>query len=57
VDSSNKQAISDSGVPPTNDLESAIVQTLSANGASYTAIVRGVNNTMGIAVAEVFALQ
>ncbi len=57
VDSPNKQAIIDSGVPPPNDLESAIVQTLPANGAGYTAIVRGVSNTTGIAVVEVFALQ
>ncbi len=57
MDSPNKQAIIDSTIPPTNDLESAIVQTLAGNGASYTAIVRGVNNTTGIAVVEVFALQ
>jgi hypothetical protein len=44
-------------IPPTNDLESAIVATLPANGASYTAIVRGVGDTMGIAVVEVYALQ
>jgi hypothetical protein len=46
-----------STVPPTNDLESAIVATLSGNGASYTVIVRGVNNSTGIAVVEVFALN
>ena len=57
VDSPNKQAIIDSTIPPTNDLESAIVQTLPANGASYTAIVRGVNDAPGIAVVEVYALQ
>jgi CSLREA domain-containing protein len=57
VDSPNKQAIIDSTIPPTNDLESAIAQTLGGNGASYTAILRGVNNTTGIAVVEVFALQ
>jgi hypothetical protein len=57
VDSSNKQAIIDSTIPPANDLEAAIVATLQANGASYTAIVRGVNNTTGIAVVEVYALQ
>jgi Carboxypeptidase regulatory-like domain/Beta-propeller repeat len=45
------------GIPPTNDLESAIVATLPANGASYTAIVRGVNNTTGVAVVEVYALN
>ena len=44
-------------IPPTNDFESALVETLSGNGASYTAIVRGVNNTTGIAVVEVYALN
>jgi hypothetical protein len=43
-------------IPPTSDFESAIVATLPANGASYTAIVRGVNDTTGIAVVEVYAL-
>jgi hypothetical protein len=56
-DSPNKQAIIDSTIPPTDDLESAIVRTLPANGARYTAIVRGVNNTTGIAVVEVYALN
>ncbi len=46
-----------STVPPTNDAESAIVETLQGNGASYTAIVRGVNDTTGIAVVEVYALN
>jgi hypothetical protein len=32
------------------------VQTLPANNAQYTAIVRGVNNATGIAVVEVYAL-
>ena len=56
-DSPNKQAIIDSTIPPTNDLESAIVATLPSNGAHYTAIVRGVNNSTGIAVVEVYALN
>ena len=55
VDSPNKQAIIDSTIPPPNNAESAIVRTLSP--ASYTAIVRGTNNTTGIAVVEVYALQ
>jgi hypothetical protein len=45
------------GIPPSSDLESAIVATLPANGALYTAIVRGVNGTTGVAVVEVFALN
>jgi hypothetical protein len=54
-DSPNKQAIIDSTIPPTNTLESAIVRTLTP--ANYTAIVRGVNDTTGIAVVEVYALN
>jgi hypothetical protein len=57
VDSPNKQAIIDSTIPPTNDLESAIVATLPAGGAPYTAVVRGVNNAVGVGVIEVFALN
>jgi hypothetical protein len=45
------------GVPPSDDLESAIVATLPANNASYTAIVRGVNNTTGIGVVEAYDLD
>ena len=57
VDSPNKQAIIDSTIPPANDLESAIVATLPANNAGYTAIVRGVNNTTGIGVVEAYDLD
>ncbi|MBA2585395.1 MAG: hypothetical protein H0U99_02805 [Chthoniobacterales bacterium] len=42
-------------VPPTNDLESAIVATLPP--ASYTAIVPGNNNTTGVALVEVYGLN
>lgn len=49
--------IMQSGVAPTNDLESALIETLPANNAAYTAIVRGINNTTGIAVVEVYALN
>jgi len=44
-------------IPPANDLESAIVATLPASGAAYTAIVRGANNSTGIAVVEIYALN
>ena len=57
VDSPNKQAINDSGVAPTNSQESAIVRVLPANGATYTAIVRGANNTTGIGVVEAYDLD
>ena len=43
------------GIPPTNNLESAIVVTL-APGA-YTAIVKGNNNTSGVALVEVYDLN
>ena len=45
-------------VPPTNDLESAIVATLpaSATGIGYTAVVSGVNGTTGVALVEFYAL-
>ncbi|MFN2622808.1 MAG: choice-of-anchor Q domain-containing protein [Chthoniobacterales bacterium] len=57
IDSANKQAIIDTGLAPSNNFESAIIRTLPANGAQYTAIVRGLNNTTGVAVVEVFALN
>ena len=44
-----------STIPPVNALESAIVVTLSAG--NYTAIVRGVNNTSGVGLVEVFDLD
>src|SRR5204862_549575 len=43
------------GVPPVNDLESAIVRNLSSG--NYTAIVRGVNGTTGVALVEVYGLN
>ena len=57
IDSANKQAIIDSTIPPANNLESAIVRTLPAGGAGYTAILRGVNNGTGIGVVEVYDLD
>ncbi len=54
-DSPNKQAIIDSTIPPSDPLESAIVRTLTPG--NYMAILRGVNNTAGIAVVEVYALN
>lgn len=41
-------------IPPTNDLESAIVRTLAPG--NYTAIAHGVNDTTGLALVEVYAL-
>ena len=55
MDAPNKQAIIDSGLAPSNNLESAILTTL--DPGNYTAIVRGVNNTTGVALVEVYDLD
>jgi hypothetical protein len=57
VDSPNKQQIIDSTVPPTNELESAILTTLPANNSAYTAIVRGANGGAGVGLVEIFDLD
>ena len=44
-------------IPPSDDLESAIVATLPANSSAYTAIVRGMNNGTGIGMVEVHDLN
>jgi hypothetical protein len=44
-------------IPPTSDQEAALIQTLTANGAAYTAIVSGADGSIGVAVVEVYALQ
>jgi len=49
-----KAQIEQTGIPPTNVKESAIVVSLPTGG--YTAIVRGANNTVGNAVVEVYNL-
>ena len=53
--STQEQAIIDTTIPPTNDLESAILATLAPNG--YTAIVRGNNGTTGVALVEAYQLD
>ena len=54
-DNPDKQAIIDSGIPPTNDSESAILMTL--DPGSYTAIVQGANGGTGVALVEVYDLD
>ncbi len=44
-------------LPPSEDLESAIVATLPANSSAYTAIVRGANDETGIGLVEVYDLD
>jgi uncharacterized repeat protein (TIGR03803 family) len=53
--SSQQGEIEATSIPPTNDLESALVQTLAPG--NYTTIVRGANTTSGIAVVEAYTLQ
>jgi uncharacterized delta-60 repeat protein len=57
MNSPNKQAIIDSAIPPTDPHEAAIVWSLSGNGASYTALVQGYDESGGIALVEVYALD
>jgi len=52
---SQQAAIQATGIPPTNDFESAIDATLPPG--AYTAIVRGKNNTVGIALIELYDLS
>lgn len=55
-DGSSQQAeVEATTVPPTNDLESAIVATL--NPGTYTAVLSGKNDTSGIGVVEVYDLD
>jgi sugar lactone lactonase YvrE len=51
----NAAAISASGFAPPNSLESAILTTLSPG--NYTAIVRGANNSSGVALVEGYDLD
>ena len=55
--SHQEQEILATGIPPSDDLESAIVATLPANGSAYTAIVRGVNNGTGVGLVEAYDLD
>jgi hypothetical protein len=52
--STQRAQIVATGLAPTNPRESAIYATLAAG--AYTAIVRGANNSTGIAVVEAYSL-
>jgi cyclophilin family peptidyl-prolyl cis-trans isomerase len=58
-DAANKQDIIDTGIAPASPNESAILITVASdpNNANYTAIVRGVNNTTGLGLVEVYDLD
>jgi uncharacterized delta-60 repeat protein len=47
--------IAATGIPPSNDLESAIVRDLAPG--NYTAIVRGLNNATGVALIEAYDVE
>ena len=55
ITSPQVQDIRNSGYAPANRSESAIIATLTAG--NYTAIVRGVSNTTGVALVEVYDLN
>ena len=51
----NQTEVQNTGIPPSNDFESAIVRTLAPG--SYTAILRGAGDTSGIGVVEAYDLD
>jgi uncharacterized repeat protein (TIGR01451 family) len=55
IDSADKQAIIDTTIPPSDPHESAILTTL--DPGQYTAVLRGVNDTTGIGVVQVYDLD
>ncbi len=55
---SDQQAeIEATGLQPGDDLESAIIATLPADGAGYTAILQGKNGSTGVALVEAYDLD
>jgi len=52
---SQETLLQSSGLTPTNDAESAIITSLASG--EYTAIVRGKNDTTGVALVEIFNLR
>ncbi|HZJ37717.1 MAG TPA: hypothetical protein VFD18_00985 [Chthoniobacterales bacterium] len=55
MDDPNQQHVIDSGLAPTNDLESALWGII--NPGLYTVVVRGKNDTMGVGLFEVYDLD
>ena len=52
---SQQAEIEATGIPPTSNAESALIYV--APPGAYTAIVRGKNNTTGVALVEIYNLQ
>ena len=50
-----EQEIIETGIPPTNDLESAIVGNIPPG--SYTAVVKGAGTATGVALVEIYDLN
>ncbi len=55
--SDQQTEIEETGLAPSSDLESAIVATLPADGASYTAVLQGKNGTTGVGLIEAYDLD
>jgi CSLREA domain-containing protein len=53
----NAADIQATGIPPTDDHESAILTTLVPSTSGYTAIVRGANGATGVGLVEVYGLN
>jgi cyclophilin family peptidyl-prolyl cis-trans isomerase len=55
----NRQDLSDVALAPASAQESAILTTVPSNtsGVTYTAVLRGVNNTTGVGLVEVYDLD
>jgi hypothetical protein len=54
TDPTQKADIMATGLAPTNELESAILVTLPVGKGAYTAIVSGVNGTIGVGLVEAY---
>jgi hypothetical protein len=54
-EAANAQEISDSGIPPSHDLEAAVLG--SVNPGAYTAVVSGANGQAGVGLVEVYDLD
>jgi hypothetical protein len=54
-DAPNATEIQATGLAPPDDRESVVLMTLTPG--NYTSVVRGVNNTTGIAVSEAYKLD
>jgi hypothetical protein len=53
----NASEIVATGIPPTDDRESAILTVLAPSNSGYTAVVAGANGSTGVALVEVYALN